>query len=97
MGTQLRMISKKEAHKLISQATGNGILVLTYDSNVGMSDTGKYIKKKRGRRLVDKANVLVLAENNPIITLNLHSAKINNFSCYEKVKIDKSILFPKLE
>ncbi len=75
MGTQLRKISKEEAHKLIDQAPSNSIMILTYNSNVGMSDTGKYVKKKKGKLLVDKANILVLAENNPIITLNLHSGQ----------------------
>jgi len=91
------MISKDEAHKLIDKAPGNSIMILTYNSNIGMSDTGRYVKKKKGKLLVDKAKILVLAENNPIITLNLHNDHIGNFSCYGKEKIDKSILFPKLE
>jgi len=91
------MISKEEAHRLIDEIPGNSIMVLTYNRKVGISDNGKYIKKKKGKILVDKASVLVLAEKNPILTLNLHNKCIVDFSCYNKEKIDRSILFPKLE
>lgn len=97
MKTQFRMISKKEAHRLIDEAPGSNVMVLTYNRNIGISDTGKYVRKKKGKILVDKAGVLVLAENDPILTLNLHNKCIGDFSCYNKEKIDKSILFPKLE
>ncbi len=97
MGTQLKLVSKEEAHRLIDEVPGDMIMVLTYNSKIGISDTGKYIKKKRGITMVDKASVLVLIENNPIRTLNLHSRCFSDFSCYRKEKIDKSILLPKLE
>ncbi len=96
METQLRMVSKEEAHRLIDEAPGNVIMILTYNRKFGISDTGKYIKKKKGRILIDKASVLVLAENNPIMTLNLHNQCLSDFSCYRRERIDKSILLPKL-
>lgn len=97
METQLKFISKEEAHKLIDEAPGNGVMVLTYNRRIGISDTGKYIKKKKGRRLVDKASVLVLAENKPIMTLNLHNKYFGDFSSYNREEIDRSIMLARLE
>lgn len=97
METQLRMVSKEEAHRLIDNFPGNKIMILTYNRKVGISDMGRYVKKKKGRILVDKASVLVVAENNPILTLNLHNKYFSDFSCYNREKIDKSIMLSKLE
>lgn len=96
METQLRFVSKEEAHRLIDQAPGTGIMILTYNNNIGISDNGKFIKKRCGKRMVDKASVLVLAESNPVITLNLHGNFFGDFSRYDKEIIDKSILLAKL-
>ncbi len=97
METQLKLVSKEEAHRLIDEVPGDTIMILTYNSKIGISDTGRYVKKKKGITMVDKASVLVLAENNPVRTLNLHSKCLSGFSCYINEKIDKSILLPKLE
>jgi len=97
MGTQLKLVSKEEAHRLIDEVPGDWIMILTYNREIGISETGKYIKKKKGKTMVDRASVLVLTENNPIRTLNLHSKCLSDFSFYKKEKIDKSILLPKLE
>ena len=86
---QLRIVSKEEAHKLIDEAPGNSVLVLTYDEVIGLSDYGKYIKKRKGKKLIDKSQILVLSENNPVTTLNLHRLDLKNIS--------KSIIIPKLE
>lgn len=97
MEVQLKFVSKEEAHRLIDEAPGNGIMILTYNNEVGISDNGKYIKKGRGKRLVDKATVLVLAETSPAMMLNLHDRFFNDFSCYEREDIIRSIMLPKLE
>lgn len=97
MGTQLRFVTKEEAHRLIDETPGTGVMILTYDNSVGISDSGKFIRKKRGKKMVDKASVLVLAESNPVITLNLHGKYFSDFSRYDKENIDKSILLAKLE
>lgn len=86
---QLRIVSKEEAHKLIDEAPGNSVLVLTYDEVIGLSDYGKYMKKRKGKKLVDKSQIIVLSENNPVTTLNLHRLDLKNIS--------KSIIIPKLE
>ncbi len=100
MEKQLRFISKEEAHKLIDESPGDSILILTYNSKVGMSDSGKYIKKRRSKKLVDNASVLVLSRNKPIATLNLHKHFFDDFTNYNRENIVKSIMlpiFPQLE
>ena len=99
MEAQLRFMTKEEAHKLIDSIPGDGAFVLTYDSKIGKSDTGKYIKKKASNKLVDKAKVLVLSTSQ-ITTLNLHDIFFNDFEEYidsNKVGIVKTILVPQLE
>lgn len=99
MEAQLRFMTKEEAHKLIDSIPGDGTFVLTYDSKIGKSDTGKYIKKKASNKLVDKAKVLVLSQSQ-ITTLNLHDIFFNDFEEYmdrKKVGIVKTILVPQLE
>lgn len=100
MKTQLSFVSKEEAHKLIDESPGNNVLILTYNVETGMSDTGRHIKKKKSKKMVDHATVLVLAKNSPIATLNLHKHFFNDFHNYEREKIIKSIMlpiFPQLE
>ena len=93
---QLSFISKEDAHKIIDSMPGNGIFVLTYNEKLGMSDNGKYIKKKSGNKMVDKAKVVVLSESQ-ITTLNLHNIFFNNFEEYKREGIVKTIMIPKLE
>ena len=93
---QLSFISKEDAHKIIDSMPGNGIFVLTYNEKSGMSDNGKYIKKKSGNKMVDKAKVVVLSESK-ITTLNLHDVFFNSFEEYKREGIVKTIMIPKLE
>lgn len=94
---QLKFITKEEAHKLIDEMPGEFIMMLTYDSKIGISSTGKYIKKKNGKKYTDKANVLVLEEYSPIRMLNLHDKLFCDLSNYKKEDIVRSILLTKLE
>lgn len=97
METQFKFVSKKYAHDLIDKMPGDKVLVLTYKEKTGMSDHGKRVKKKKGKKLVDKANVIVLAENDPVMTLNLHDKFFNDLSRYNRDDIVKSIVLVKLE
>lgn len=97
METQFKFVTKEEAHKMIDNVPGNNVLILTYDKRIGCSNNGEYIKKKKGKKLVDNACVLVLADSNPIITLNLHNSFFGDFSSYKKEDIFKSIMLAKLE
>lgn len=97
MGKQLRFVSKEEAHRLIDEMPGDGVLVIRYNRIVGISDQGKYIKKKKGRKYVDNSKSLVLIDNRPIMVLNLHDKLIKDFSEYSRESIVKSIMLAKLE
>ncbi len=97
METQLKFVTKEEAHKLIDEAPGNGVMIIQYSCVLGISDQGRYIRKKKGKKYVDKSSVLVLAQNNPVAMLNLHQKYFSDFTSYERENIVKSILLPKLE
>lgn len=97
MEKQLRFVSKEEAHKLIDEMPGSGVLIMTYDNSIGISDHGKYIKKKRGKGYIDKSKTVVLVENRPIMMLNLHDKFIKDFSGYNGENIVRSIMLAKLE
>lgn len=97
MGEQLRFVSKEEAHKLIDGMPGNCVLVIKYNNIIGMSDNGKYVKKKRSKGYVDKSETLVLVDSRPILTLNLHDKFIKDFSEYNRENIVRSIMLAKLE
>lgn len=97
METQLKFVTKEEAHKLIDDIPGNGVMILTYKDDIGISDCGKYTKKKKGKRFVDKANILVLKSNSPIMTLNLHDKIFTDFSNYDREHIVRTILLTQRE
>lgn len=47
-------MSKEETYKLIDEVPGNRVLILTYNGTVGVSEHGKYIKKKSKKRLINQ-------------------------------------------
>lgn len=93
METQLRHVTKEEAHRLIDSIQGDSVYVLTYDQSIGISDNGRLIKKKKSKKFVDKAKGLVLSQSR-ITTLNLHE---NFLKDYSKEGIVRTIMLPKLE
>lgn len=92
METQLKFVSKEKAHEMIDKAPGRMILMITYNQEVGISDCGKYIRKKKGKKLVDRASAVVLVKSNPVIMLNLHSQFMDELSSSRKEKIVRLIL-----
>lgn len=97
MEVQLKFITKEEAHKLIDEAPGNGVVVFNYNSKKGISNYSKFIKKKKSKKLINKSSVIVLEQNNPITILNLHKKVFDNFINCDKEKIIKMILLSKGE
>lgn len=97
MEMQLRFVSKEEAHQLIDSIPGNGVLIMTYDNDNGISNQGRYVRKKKGKKYVDKSNTLVLVDSRPILSLNLHNKIIKDLSTYKEENIVKSIMLAKLE
>lgn len=97
MITQLKFMSKEEAHKLIDEIPGKEILIIKYNGILGISDHGKLTKKRKGKKYIDKSSVVVLVQNNPVTTLNLHKKFFTDFSNYERENVVRAILLPKLE
>ena len=96
METQFKFVSKEEAHRIIDSIEGDGIFVLTYNSNKGISDNGKFIKKKKGNKYVDKAKTLVLSKSQ-VATLNLHDKLFSDLDECKREGIVRTILLPRLE
>lgn len=96
METQLKLVTKEEAHKLIDSIQSDSIFILTYDEKIGMSDNGRLVKKKKSKKLVDKANGLVLSQNR-ITTLNLHENFLKDIENYKRNGIVRTIMIPQLE
>ena len=59
---QVCRIDKYEAHGFIDGTLGNKIMLLSFDRKRGISESGKRIRKKRGKRLVDKASIIIYSE-----------------------------------
>lgn len=97
MEKQLRFVSKEEAHLLIDSIPGDCVLIMRYNNIIGISDQGRYIKKKRCKKYVDKSETLVLVDSRPILTLNLYDKIIKDFSGYNRENIIRSIMLAKLE
>ena len=71
------------------------LMVLTYKKDIGISDNGKMLKKKKTKKLVDKATLLIMTESNPIRKVDLEG----NFGLFDinRENMVKTILFPQLE
>ena len=92
---QLRYATKEELHKMIDEIPEEEIMVLTYKKDNGISDNGKMLKKNKTKKLVDKATILILSDQNPIRKIDLEG----NFGWLNinRDNIVKSILLPQLE
>lgn len=97
MKAQLREMTKEEAHKAIDEAKGDTVFVLSYDKTIGISDNGKYVKKKKGKRMVNQSDLIILSEEDPVRTLSLYNNKHKFFDIFKRENIIKSIILPKLE
>lgn len=98
METQLEIISKEEAYKLIDEMPGDKVLVLTFNTKSGNSNNGVFVKKKKGKKMTKDAATIVLSNSNPIMTLSLHNTFFTDFT---KLKLNgedivKSIMLANL-
>ena len=96
MEMQLRYISKEELHKMIDEIPEEKLMVLTYKKDIGISDNVKMLKKKKTKKLVNDATLLILTESNPIRKVDLEG-NFGLFKTINRENIIKTILFPKLE
>lgn len=89
-------MTKEELHKMIDEIPEEDFMVLTYKKDIGISDNGKMLKKKKTKQLVDKATILILTETNPIRKVDLEG----NFGWFRSINrenIIKTILLPQRE
>ena len=93
---QLKYMRKEELHKMIDEIPEEKLIVLTYKKDSGISDNGKMLKKKKTKKLVDKATLLIMTESNPIRKVDLEG-DFGFFKTINKDNIIKTILFPHLE
>ena len=96
METQLRHVSREELHKMIDEIPKEELMVLTYRKDIGISDNGKMMKKKKTKVLVDKAMILILTESKPVRRVDLEG-NFNRFAMNNRCNIIKSILLPQRE
>lgn len=96
MEAQLRHVTKEELHKMIDELDEEEIMVLTYRKDTGLSDTGKMLKKRKTKTLVDKATILILTEQNPIKKVDLEGdfGLFKNINKGNKGNVIKTILLP---
>lgn len=97
METQLRFVSKIEAHEMIDRFPGKKIKIITYNDKIGISRRGRFIDKKNGKKIINRAAVLILAENKLIKTLNLQGKFLDSFIFYGRRSTSKLILLEKEE
>lgn len=90
---ELKYVSKTELHKMIDELPDEDFLVLTYKKDIGISDNGKWLKKKKTKNLVDKATTLVLTETKPVRKVDLEG-NFGILPCFDTSNIIKSILIP---
>ena len=95
MEMQLKHVTKEELHKMIDEIPEEKLMVLTYKKDIGISDNGKMLKKKKTKKLVDKATLLIMTESNQIRKVDLEG----NFGLFDinRENMVKTILFPQLE
>ena len=92
METQLKYVTKEELHKMIDEMPEEKLMVLTYKKDIGISDNGKMLKKKKTKKLVDKATLLIMTESNPIRKVDLEG-DFGLFKTINRENIIKTILF----
>lgn len=94
MNAQFKYVTKEELHKMIDEIPGDELMVLTYKKDIGISDNGKMVKKKKTKGFVDKATIIIMTETKPIRKVDLEG----NFCRipYMGRNIIKTILLPQL-
>ena len=75
---QVCRIDKYEAHGFIDGTLDNKIMLFSFDKAKGISDPGKRIRKKRVKRLVDRASIIIYSETEYMKKLDLWDENLVN-------------------
>ena len=97
MEMQLKKVTKEEAHKMVDEVKGDTIFVLSYNKDKGISNNGKHISKKEGKKVINKSDEIELFETELTKTLSLYKTPKRWFDIFNRNDIIKTILLPKLE
>ena len=75
---QVCRIDKYEAHGFIDGTLGNKIMLRSCDRKRGITGPGRRIRKKRGKRLVDRASIIIYSETEYTKKLDLWDENLVN-------------------
>lgn len=92
MQTQLKIVTKDEAHKYIDENPEKEFLIITFNKRKGISDNGKFVNKKKCIKMTDEAETIVLSGLSPFVKLDLHDTFFANFTDFDEGNIVKSIM-----
>lgn len=96
MEMQPRCVTKEELHKMIDELPYDEFFIIDYKKETGISNIGKFVKKKKTEQYVDKAKVIMMIDSKPVRRVNLEG-NFTRFPSINRENIIKSILLPQLE
>ena len=77
MRKELSITSKREAEHLIDNVKNKKIYILKYNKEKGLTVNKSFVRKKMGKKYIDKAQMLILSKDK-IITLNCYYSTLMN-------------------
>lgn len=86
-----KIMKKEDVLEMLAQMLPDEVVVLTYNSEKGISDNGKRKSRKQCRKLVAAADVITLSEISPVKKVGLFK---NEYGLLDRWggKISKTIL-----
>lgn len=95
MEKQPKRVTKEELHKIIEELPYEEFFIIDYEKETGISNTGKFIKKKKTKQYVDKAKAIMMIDSKPVRRVNLEG-NFTRFPNINREHIIKSILIPQI-
>lgn len=92
MGMQLRFEKKEEVINLINSLPEDRIAIVNFDGIIGISGKVRHVKKKRSKRMINKAKTIVLCEDDLVTMINLHKTIFTDLNKPIREDTIKSIL-----
>lgn len=86
-----KTMKKEDVLKMLSEMLPDEVMVMTYNSEKGLSDNGKRKNRKECKRLAASADIITLSESSPIKKLDLFKYKYGLLDRWGG-KISKTIL-----
>ena len=96
MEKQPKRVTKEELHKIIEELPYEEFFIMDYEEKTGVSNAGKFVKKKKTKQYVDNAKVIIMIDSKPVRRVDL-KGNFAKFPNINREHIIKSILIPQLE